>query len=177
MKSSAELILGTRVDITTYAEAGDRIMTWAAAGLPAYVCVCNVHMVMEAYEDAELRQIINGASIVTPDGQPLVWTLRALGHADATRVYGPTLTEHLLERAEREELPVAFLGGSPVAMAEFCRVVRQRHSRLEIAFIETPIVSPVPEFDADLAARLNASAAKITFVFLGCPKQERWMGV
>ena len=38
-----------------------------------YICVSNVHMIMEGFDDNKFMQIINNADIVVPDGRPLVW--------------------------------------------------------------------------------------------------------
>src|SRR3989304_4322525 len=54
-----------------------------------YVCVATAHMVMEAYDSAEFREIVNGADLVTPDGMPLVWGLRWLGGNEGGGGWGP----------------------------------------------------------------------------------------
>ena len=56
-----------------------------------YVCVTNVHTVMECQRDAELLRIHNASGLTTPDGMPLVWCAKRAGAADVTRVYGPDL--------------------------------------------------------------------------------------
>ena len=45
-------------------------------GRTAYVCVAATHLIMEAYDSATLRRV-NSADLVTPDGRPLVWALKA----------------------------------------------------------------------------------------------------
>ena len=67
-----EYILGMRVEVTTYRDSTNQILDWAENGQGRYVCLANVHMVMEAYEDATLRKVVNQADLVTPDGMPLV---------------------------------------------------------------------------------------------------------
>ncbi len=51
-----------------------------AAGSREYVCVAATHTVMASREDPELRAAVLGSSLTVPDGQPLVWALRAYGH-------------------------------------------------------------------------------------------------
>jgi hypothetical protein len=106
-------ILGLGVDRTNYQSAVQGILDWALRGESRYVCVANVHMVMEAYDDAEFRQIVNAADLVTPDGMPLVWVMRLQGLRQQERVYGPTLTQFVLEAANREGIPVGFYGSTP----------------------------------------------------------------
>ena len=64
-------ILGLRVDATSYDETTDAIVTLAVAGVGGAICVSTVHMVMEAFDDPEFRQIVNAADRVTPVDDPL----------------------------------------------------------------------------------------------------------
>ena len=48
---------------------------------------------METHDNADLRKIVNQADLVVPDGMPLVWMLRLLGHRIDERVYGHTYVE------------------------------------------------------------------------------------
>src|SRR5580700_4554272 len=82
-------ILGTRVDATSYTDATARILRWASAGESRYVCICSVHGIMESHDSESFRNIMNGADLVTPDGMPLVWTLRFTGIRHTPRVDGP----------------------------------------------------------------------------------------
>ena len=44
------------VDTTNYNDAANQIINWAVNGETRYVCVANVHMVMEAYDDNNLSK-------------------------------------------------------------------------------------------------------------------------
>lgn len=169
-------IVGTRVDATSYTDAADRIASWAQAGESRTVCVANVHGVMEGHDDPAFRAVLNAADLVTPDGMPLVWGLRRLGVRDASRVYGPDLTEHLCARAERDGIPVGFHGGSPEALAALLTALRRRYPKLAVAYaVSPPFRDPTPAEDEATVHAIEASGARILFVGLGCPKQERWM--
>ena len=107
-------ILGMHVDPTSYSHAIQQIKYWSDRAESRYVCVATVNNVMEAYDSQEFLRAMNEADLVTPDGMPLVWALRLLGHRSATRVYGPDLTPLVFEMAERGEgIPVGFYGGVP----------------------------------------------------------------
>ena len=43
-------ILGSRVDPTSYEQAVQQVITWARDHESRYVCVANVHVIMEAYD-------------------------------------------------------------------------------------------------------------------------------
>src|SRR5690606_17868927 len=101
-------VLGMRVDGKSFCDVLQQVAAWARNGESRYVCVSNVHMVMEAYDSSAFQRLVNAADLVTPDGMPLVWALRLLGVRSAERVCGPELTPALLEVAERESIPVGF---------------------------------------------------------------------
>jgi N-acetylglucosaminyldiphosphoundecaprenol N-acetyl-beta-D-mannosaminyltransferase len=169
-------ILGMRVDRTSYQDAVERVLEWARDGQSRYVCVATVNNVMEAYDSSEFRRIMNQADLVTPDGMPLVWGLQLLGARDATRVYGPLLTPALLGAAARERVPVGFYGGSASVLRKLVTVVKRRFPGLEVAYALAPPFRPLVEpEDERIVREIRDSGARILFVGLSTPKQERWM--
>jgi N-acetylglucosaminyldiphosphoundecaprenol N-acetyl-beta-D-mannosaminyltransferase len=168
-------LLGMRVDVTDYLEAARVILAMAESG-GGMTCVANVHMVMEAWDDPEFRAIVNDSELVTSDGVPLVWALRALGAHGASRVYGPTLLPFVCEHAARQGVPVGFYGGSPDVMDALTGHLAQRYRRLAIAFTHCPPFDDAPPaVDEEIVSAIEESGARVLFVGLGCPKQERWM--
>jgi N-acetylglucosaminyldiphosphoundecaprenol N-acetyl-beta-D-mannosaminyltransferase len=169
-------LLGMRVDATSYRDASERIVAWAAADSSKAVAVATVNNVMEGHDDPSFREVMNRADLVTPDGMPLVWGLRMLGVPSATRVYGPELTPVVLRAAERAALPVGFYGSSPQVLERLVRAVRERFSELDVVYaVSPPFGEPTPEEDRRTTDEIAASGCRILFVGLGCPKQERWI--
>jgi N-acetylglucosaminyldiphosphoundecaprenol N-acetyl-beta-D-mannosaminyltransferase len=172
----ARRILGTRVDATSYGHAAREILRWARRGESRYVCVATVNNVIEAHDDPDYRAIMEAADLVTPDGMPLVWGLRLLGVATATRVYGPDLTPVVCQLAAAVGVPVGFYGGGQDVLEELTARLRQRLPALKIAYRASPPFRPVtPEEERRTVEDLERSGARILFVGLGTPKQERWM--
>ena len=102
-------MLGVPVSAVDYDGALDWMDGTVAARGSGYVCVAATHTVMVAQEDPETMDAVLGASLVVPDGQPLVWALRALGRPLPDRVYGPDLMLRYCERAAEHghpDLPV-----------------------------------------------------------------------
>lgn len=174
--AKSRYVLGMRVDATSYPDAARRVLEWARRGDSRYVCVATMHMVMEAYDSSRFREIVNGADLVTPDGMPLVWGLRLLGIAHATRVYGPDLTPCLLAVAQEEHIPVGFYGGTPAVLDRLRTILADRFPDLQVAFYKCPPFRPSStEEDRADVDEINRSGIRILFIGLGCPKQERWM--
>jgi N-acetylglucosaminyldiphosphoundecaprenol N-acetyl-beta-D-mannosaminyltransferase len=76
-------VIGLDVDLCSYDEAIDKITKLARVGQGGYVCVANVHVAIEARDDAKFEKLVNDADLVLPDGTPLVWMQRLQGNADA----------------------------------------------------------------------------------------------
>lgn len=147
----------------------------AREGTPSAVCVANVHMVTTARSDPALRGVLDSASIVVSDGMPLVWELRRQGLA-AEQVRGPDLFLEVCATAAEAGLPVYFYGGDAPLVARLVERLEERFPALRIAGVEAPPMLPArPEVDPATVERIRASAARIVFVGLGCPKQEFWM--
>ncbi len=169
-------VLGMRVDATSLEDATRRVLVWSKTGESRYVCVANVHMVMEAYDAPDFRRIVNAADLVTPDGMPLVWMLWRLGFPKQERVAGPDLTLKVCEAAAREGVPVGFYGGSPEVLQSLVTNLKRKYPALKITYAHSPPFRPLsPEEDARVVEEINSSGTRILFVGLGCPKQERWM--
>ncbi len=104
-------ILELPLAISDYEEVMDWMQAMIAADARGYVTAAAVNLVMSAREDPETRAAVLGATLAVPDGQPLVWALRALGHGRATRIYGPDLMALFCARAARDGTPVYLYGG------------------------------------------------------------------
>lgn len=169
-------ILGTRIDPTSLDTVVARAMEWARSGKTHYICVANVHMIMEAYDSPDFLNVVNAADLVVPDGMPLVWTLRQQGFARQERVYGPELTLRLLSAAAEKGIPIGFLGSTAETLQMLLRNIRVQFPGVQIAYSVSPSFrSILPEEDMAIVDEINESGVGILFVGLGCPKQEKWM--
>lgn len=165
-----------RVSAVSYEDTLAMIVGWARSQESRYVCLGTVNQVMESYDSAEFRQVMNEADLVTPDGMPLVWALRLLGRRDASRVYGPDLMPLVLEQAERESIPVGFYGASQDVLQQLIGIVRARYPKLPIPYAFSPPFRPLNlEEDMQVVSAINGSGVRILFVGLGNPKQDVWM--
>jgi N-acetylglucosaminyldiphosphoundecaprenol N-acetyl-beta-D-mannosaminyltransferase len=170
-------VLGVPLAVTDYQAVMDWMDAMIDARRPACVSAAAVHLVMLAQEDEETRQAVLRATTV-PDGQPLVWALRALGHREATRVYGPELMARYCARAAMGAGTRFFLygGRDENALEELCRALRRRFPGLNIVGGYSPPFRPLTEAEREsVAEQINASGADLVWVGTGQPKQEKWM--
>lgn len=174
--NKSRYIVGTRVDASDYEKTVERIVSLARSNCAAYVCVANVHMVMESFDDPRLRRIVNAACLVTADGMPLAWGLKLLGLREAKRVCGPTLTLSICEKAAKQGIAVAFYGSTQEILRSLRAKLQTSFPSLRIAYVYAPPFRESTDVeDGEIVRAIRLSGASILFVGLGCPKQERWM--
>ena len=170
-------VLGIPLAVSDYGQVLDWMQYTIASGGRAYLTAAAVNLVMVAQEDPDTRAAVLDATLAVPDGQPLVWALRALGHAHATRVYGPDLMAGFCARAARSGTPIYLYGGrSPEALELLQARLRERFPGLPIAGGYSPPFRPLTaEEERRAIADIDGSGAQVVWVGIGQPKQEKWM--
>ena len=177
--SNAGEVLGLRVDRVDYTEAVERVLDAAFEHRVLRVAAANVHVVMEANDDPALAALLADFELVVPDGQPLRWMLNARGGPRLDdRVYGPELMRRLCAAAASRGLPVYLYGATETVLAALSTALLRDFPSLRIAGSHAPGFGEAlwSAADADID-RIAASGARLVFVGLGCPRQERWVGL
>lgn len=141
----------------------------------SYVCVANVHMCIEAYDDPSFAKIVNSADIITPDGMPLAKGIKFLYGNSQDRVAGMDLLPDLLEVAERQGLSCYIYGGSNQMLINSEKYICNKYPNLHCGYYSPPFRALTEAEKEEDAKRINEFGAQLVFVALGCPKQERWM--
>jgi exopolysaccharide biosynthesis WecB/TagA/CpsF family protein len=166
-------VLGVLIDCVDYDAAVDRILRAARERLPLVCCPLSVHTLMTAVLDDEQRYRLNCFDLTVPDGQPVRWALNWLhGAGLADRVYGPELMLRLCGAAG-DDLPVYLYGSNEPVVGDLQQRLRSRFPKLRIAGAQAGRYrSLAPGESEELARRIRSSEAALTFVGLGCPRQE-----
>lgn len=169
-------LLGIGITLGSYKNFINSISDLARTKQSEYICVANVHMLVEAHNDITFASVVNEAIIVTPDGMPLVIGLKLLAKIKQDRVAGMDLLPDMLAEAEKSEFSVFFYGGSEEMATKTKEFVNQKYPKLKLADVYSPPFRPLTteEEDADIEM-INNSGSNLLFVALGCPKQEKWM--
>lgn len=154
----------------------ERILALGASHTSSYVCCVNAHMTVEAHRDPGFAAIVNGSDLATPDGMPVLYTMRWLHGCRQERVAGNDLMPAVLQEAARRGLSVYLYGGRPEVLDRIRYRIDEELPDLRIVGMHSPPFRPLEEMDLERdAAMIEASGAHIVMVSLGCPKQERWM--
>ena len=168
-------ILDARVDRTLHQEALERILELSRSERTTRVLFANVHMLVESRRDVRLREAMERADLVCPDGMPVV-RLLALGRGGVQRTEGMSVFPELLALAETEGVAVALYGSAQGILDAISDKIRHDHPRLSLVLaLEAPFGEPAGEVDPAHLERLRRSGARLVFTALGCPRQELWM--
>jgi len=126
--------------------------------------------------DSEHRYRLNKLDVIVPDGQPVRWALNRLYGAKLShRVYGPTLMLKTCERAAKDGLPIFLFGGAPELLDTLQDKLTERFPELKIAGMQASKFRCLTPDERDhTVTRIRDSGAAITFIGLGCPRQEVW---
>jgi N-acetylglucosaminyldiphosphoundecaprenol N-acetyl-beta-D-mannosaminyltransferase len=169
-------VLGVNVCAITMDDAIATLERWISEGRREYVCVTDVHCIMECRRDQLLRRIYNDAGMVTPDGVPVVYFLRLIGKKRTQRVYGPDLMREMTAVSGRRGYRQFYYGGD-VGVAEKLKetLVGSVPGLQVVGTFCPPFRKMTPEEDRAVVDAINAARPDIVWVGLGAPKQERWM--
>jgi N-acetylglucosaminyldiphosphoundecaprenol N-acetyl-beta-D-mannosaminyltransferase len=166
-------ISGVWLDASSFSAALAQLDAGVRARRGTFFSNANVYSYMLALDDPAQRARIERAGYVMADGMPIVWLLRALGHA-AERVHGDDFM--LAYIARFPSVRHFLLGGAPGQAELVAAELRQRFPTLQIAGMRSTPVRPVPKAETQLIlSALQAARAEVVWVGMGTPEQDRWM--
>jgi N-acetylglucosaminyldiphosphoundecaprenol N-acetyl-beta-D-mannosaminyltransferase len=169
-------ILKSLISIGSYQSFIDHIITLSNTKTSSYVCVANVHMLIEGYQDPHFQHVINQADIATPDGMPLAKAMKWLYGIEQERVAGMDLMPDLMKTSEEKALSIFLYGSTDEILHTIETKAKKEFPNLIICGTFSP---PFRELSTDeknnIITMINERNPTFVFVALGCPKQEKWM--
>ena len=169
-------ILGTGISAVNLATARAAVLEAVEQRKPGYVCTADVRAVNLAAEDPEFRARLNGSLLTTPDGMPLVWLGRLLGHRTVGRVYGPDLMLSLCAATAGTGQGHFLYGGAGGVAKALAARLRDRFPGLRIVGTVAPPFRPLSAAEeSGLVAEVAAAKPEFFWVGLGLPERERFM--
>lgn len=166
-------LIGTKINPLSHQQILAQMGQWVSARSCGHtVVVANTHVVMESRQLPALREAVDSASLVIPDGMPLVVVSRWRGFPLQSRSDGPGLMLKALTLEPYKNWRHYFYGGTPHVQAS----LRACFPQTNIAGSYAPPFRPLtPDEDQAVIDQINALNVDVLWVGLGCPKQERWM--
>ena len=120
--------------VVDYESASDIIIEQAEQHRSYGVFAMPVHGLVTAVQESAMYEATQKADMIVADGQPIRWAMNhfyKVGLKD--RVYGPTLTLYVLDKAQQDQLKVFLYGGSTEeTLGKFAAFIRQNYPDVEI---------------------------------------------
>ncbi len=139
----------------------------------------NSEIIVNATKDESLKEIIEQADLVIPDGIGLVYASRIMGIPLRERVTGIDFLDMILGCLEETGQSVFFLGSKPgdenlPSIAETAaEKIKEKYQKLKVAGTHHGYFKDSDE--KEIVDLINASGADFLCAALGSPKQEKFV--
>lgn len=166
-------ILDVSVNSLTMKEAVEYIHGLIDDGKPSIVATANAEMLMRATTDIELREILNSAQLVVPDGAGTVWAAGYLGHPMPERVAGYDLSQELMRLAPARGHRFFFFGSAPGIAEKAKAKAEELYPGIQVVGTRNGFFTKDDE--PGIIEEIRSAKPDILLVALGVPKQEKWL--
>ena len=169
--------LNTYIDSLTFSEAKECVDSLINESGYRYVVTPNSDIIVKMQDDPELKKICDNADLILTDGQILVKLSRKLDNPIKERVCMTDFVWHVFDLAIEKGYRVFLFGGKEEVLEKAVGNIREKLPKLQIADYYSPPFGFENNKEQINQAneRILNSGADILIVFLGCPKQEKFI--
>ncbi|HOM70954.1 MAG TPA: WecB/TagA/CpsF family glycosyltransferase [Armatimonadota bacterium] len=164
-------LLGVRIDKVDMQTALGLIEGYMESGMPHLVVTADASAVVIAQKDEEFRNIVNNADMVTPDSTGIIAASRWYHNPLIEKVSGVDLAVQLAKLGAEKGYSIFLLGAAPGIADEAAEKLKERFPGLSIAGTHHGFFQD----DEQIVELIANSGARMLFVAMGIPKQEKWI--
>jgi N-acetylglucosaminyldiphosphoundecaprenol N-acetyl-beta-D-mannosaminyltransferase len=166
-------IHGVKIHNVTMQEAVETVQKWVAGNGIHAVYTPNAEIIMQAQRNPELKDILNEAGLLIPDGAGVILGSKILKTPLKEKVSGIDLIKNLFRISVGKNISYYILGGKP-GVADMAAVnILAEYGRVNIKGYSDGFFKPQEE--NALIDSINKIKPDILLVGLGVPKQEIWI--
>jgi len=160
-------VLNCPVDITNFESAVNQVDKAVKNNSNFQIITINPEMIMNAQKNKEFLDIIKNSDLNVADGVGVKIALK-LKNINCDNIRGVDFARKLVELADKNNLPIAFLGAKEEVIQKACENFKTKYPNLNIVYKRNGY------FDNDEAIieEINKANPKIILIGLGSPKQE-----
>ncbi len=142
-----------------------------------YVVTPNSDIVVKMQDDPELKSICDNADLILTDGQIVVKLSRKTKHPIKERVCMTDFVWDVCDLADEKGYKVFLFGGKEDVLDKATENIKKKYPTLKIVDSYSPPFGfeNNDEQLTEAVRRIKESGADILIVFLGCPKQEKFI--
>lgn len=166
-------VLSVPVDVITQEETVNRVQSLMQEPGLHIVVTANAEMIMHAQKDKELFTILQEADLVIPDGAGVLWAAERQGKHFPERCPGIDVAVSLFKRAAQDQTPIYCIGAAPGVVDKAMANMQEQVGKLNLVGTHDGFFNEQEE--RLLVEDIKTTGAKLVFVALGVPKQEKWI--
>lgn len=174
-------IFGVRIHNTTLEEVTSLLRKYLKGDKLSVIYTPNTEIVMSAKDDENLRNLLNKADLIIPDGIGLIYGSRIKKKPLKERVTGFDTSMKLLDIANENSYSIFLLGGKDGVSKIAAENIEKDYPNIKIAgyqhgyFKGSHLGLIDTEEEKEVLNRINKANPDIIFVGLGFPMQEKWI--
>ena len=168
-------LLDIFISIGSFNKCLQNIFLLSEEMISSYICMCNVHMLIEAEQDYGFNELLNNADIVTPDGMPVAKVLSWKHSITQERICGMDLMPAIIEECSKSDKSIYFYGSTDMVLNNINKRITKDYPKLEAKYYSPPFRELSTQEKNKIIDEINEFNPDFVFVALGCPKQEKWM--
>ncbi len=166
-------ILGVPIDRVTLAETTGLFREFLQGDCPNLVITADATGVMIAQDDARLKAHYQSASLVTPDGDGILWAAKCQGVNIVQKVSGVVLVEKLCELSAQTGAKIFLLGAAEGVAAQAAKNLTEKYPGCNIVGVRNGFFKP--DEDLEVANYVASFQPDILLVAMGIPRQETFI--
>lgn len=172
MRPSSLCVLGTRLQICTYASLTADLQARSREAGAFAVDFTNTHIVTLRRRDPEFRELTSRMDYFIPDGMPLIWCLNRQKAELRDRVYGPTFMRECV-LASPVPFTHYFLGGNEECVRRLQESFLKQNPNIKIIGARNGYFKSDDE--PQIIEEINQLSPDFIWIGLGTPKQQAWI--
>lgn len=171
---STRRLFGLPVSTRTLKQTTAHVLRQVENGTPCRIVALNTNKLYQMEQNPLLRESVENADLLLPDGMSIVWASRLLpGPPIPERVTGIDLFRNLLEKSEKRGFRPFFFGAREAVLDEMRSRLEQLYPDLDVAGARNGY------FDREelpkIIDQINASNADLLFIGISSPLKEEIM--
>ena len=174
MKSNLQIkLFGISIDNLTPLEVLNRVQKTISNNQQVHLEGVNASKIVDMQHDKVLYDSVVNSSLITPDGQSIVWASKMLGNPLKGRVAGIDLMHNLVAMAHQKKQKIYLLGAKQQVVEKVANTYAKKYSQELVAGYRNGYFSPQQE--AQIAKDISDSNAQMLFVGIASPLKEHFI--
>lgn len=174
-------IFGVKIHNTTLEDVTILLRQYLKGDKLSVIYTPNTEIVMAAKEDEDLKNLLNRADLIIPDGIGLIYGSRIKKKPLKERVTGFDTSMKLLDIANENSYSIFLLGGKEGVSKRASENIKSDYPNIKIAgyhngyFKGSHLGIVDSHEEKEILETINEANPDIIFVGLGFPMQENWI--